>query len=234
MVQQDGGGRRREQTQACHRSRFSGPTLQTSLVSGNCWRSPLFLLVLLPLSLLPGTELLRAWHQAGQSQLHCLLLLAGGSISPSEYLHKIPTPGSLPEPLGTPGVLSPIAILLSLLVFPGEVGPCLFHAACVLGRLGFCLVLQPQVTFYMVRLKGQDPWLSLQHAPAAPQFPIACEELVWGISPWGTQRLDFMAHTWAQASLLMCSTIVLHTGMKSQQSVATRTIHDSELRDTGR
>ena len=197
-------------------------------------RSPLFLLVLLPLSLLPGTDLLRAWHQAGQSRLHCLLLLAGGSISPSEYLHKIPTPGSLPEPLGTPRGLSPITILLSLLVFPGEVGPCLFHAACVLGRLGFSLVLQPQVTFYMVRLKGQDPWLSLQHAPAAPQFPIACEELVWGISPWGTQRLDFMAHTWAQASLLMCSTIVLHTGVKSQQSVATRTIHNSELRDTGR
>ena len=114
-------------------------------------RCSLFLLVL-ALSLLPGTELLSAWHQAGQSQLHCLLFLAGGSVSPSESLHKIPTPGSLPEPLGTPGGLSPIAILLSLLAFTGDVGPCLFHAARVLGRLGFSLVLRPQVAFHVVRL----------------------------------------------------------------------------------
>ena len=61
-------------------------------------------------------------------------------------------------------------------------------------------MLQPQVTFYMVRLKGQDPWLSLQHAPAAPQFPIACEELVWGISPWGWGTVDIYGGHWGAAA----------------------------------
>lgn len=98
MVQQDRGGRRREQTQARHRSRFSGPTLQTSLVSGHCWRSPLFLLVLF---LCLSCQELSCWGLGiKQGRVSCTVSSCwqAGQFLPLNTFTKFQLQGAYPSP----------------------------------------------------------------------------------------------------------------------------------------